>query len=137
MAYWLLKSEPDVYSFDDLVRDKRTEWDGVKNNQALIHLRNMKKGDEALIYHTGKERQAIGLATVVEAAYPDPAEENERFVQVDVRVGKRLAHPVTLSAIKADGGFEGFDLLRISRLSVVPVSAAHWKRLLKMAERPS
>src|SRR5689334_3860598 len=99
---WLLKTEPDCYSFDDLARDKRTAWDGVSNAMALKHLRAMKKGDAVLIYHTGDERAAVGTATVVRQAYPDPREDDDRQVVVDLKAGKRLARPVTLSDIKAD-----------------------------------
>ncbi len=133
MAYWLLKTEPDCYSWDDLKRDKKTVWDGVSNALALKHIRSMKKGDQAVIYHTGKERQAVGLATIVSDPYPDPKEEDEKLVVVDIKIDKPLKQPVTLSDFKADPAFEGFDLIRISRLSVVPVPEKMWKHMLKLA----
>ena len=134
MAYWLLKTEPDCYAWDDLVRDKRTPWDGVSNALALKHIRSMQKGDAALIYHTGDERAAVGVAEVVSAPYPDPKEGDEKLVVVDVKPKKKLQQPVTLSDIKADKAFEGFDLLRIGRLSVVPVPPKMWDRILELSE---
>lgn len=133
MAFWLLKSEPDVYSYADLERDGSTIWDGVNNNLALKHIRTMKPGDLALIYHTGDERRAMGIAEVTTESYADPALNDPKRAVVDVRAVRPLPHPVTLAQIKQDGNFEGFDLLRISRLSVVPVSPEHWERILKLA----
>jgi predicted RNA-binding protein with PUA-like domain len=129
MAFWLLKTEPDCYSWDDLERDGQTVWDGVENALALKHIRSMKKGDLALIYHTGNERQAVGVAQVVSAPYADPKAGDEKLVVVDVKAKKKLARPVTLDVIKADPAFSGWDLLRISRLSVVPTPEAMWKRI--------
>jgi predicted RNA-binding protein with PUA-like domain len=134
MAYWLLKSEPHVYSYADLERDKKTIWDGVNNNLALKHIRTMKPGDLALIYHTGDERRAIGIAEVISEPYPDPSLNEEKRAVVDVKAVRPLSQPVTLQQVKADSAFEGFDLLRISRLSVVPVSEKHWQHILKLAE---
>jgi predicted RNA-binding protein with PUA-like domain len=131
--FWLLKTEPDCYTWDDLVRDGRTVWDGVANNVALKHLREMQPGDEALIYHTGDERRAIGRAEVISAPYPDPQQNDPRIVVVDVRPLTPLPHPVTLADIKADPAFADFALVRQSRLSVVPVTEAQWRRLLAMA----
>ena len=136
MALWLLKTEPDCYSWDQLVRDKQTAWDGVTNALALKHIRTMKKGDQALIYHTGDERAAVGLANVIRNPYPDPKENDERIVIVDVKPKVKLRRPVTLDEIKADPAFVGFDLLRISRLSVVPVPQKMWDRILKLADEP-
>ena len=133
MAMWLLKTEPDCYSWDDLVRDKKTAWDGVTNATALIHIRAIRKGDLALIYHTGKERAAVGIAEVVKSPYPDPDEEDDRLVVVDVKPRRRLPQPVTLDTIKADKSFSGWDLIRNSRLSVMPVPAAMWKRIESLA----
>ena len=133
MAYWLLKTEPDCYNWEDLKRDKKTVWDGVANALALKHIRSMKKGDQAVIYHTGKERQAVGLATITSAPYPDPKEDDEKLAVVDIKIDKPLKQPVTLSDFKADPAFEGFDLIRISRLSVVPVPEKMWKHMLKLA----
>lgn len=133
---WLLKTEPDDYSFTDLVRDGATVWDGVANNAALKFMRSMQPGDRALIYHTGDERRAVGLAEITSAAYLDPhAGPGElKLVVVDVRPLYALPQPVTLAAIKADPFFANFELVRQARLSVVPVSEAQWLRLLAMAE---
>ncbi len=131
--YWLLKTEPDVYSFADLVREGRTVWDGVANNVALKHIRTMQSGDLALIYHTGEERQAVGLAQVVSDPYPDPKQDDPRLVVVDVAPLQPLPQPITLAVIKADPFFADFALVRQGRLSVVPVTAAQWERLLAMA----
>lgn len=133
MAYWLLKSEPHVYAYSDLERDGKTIWDGVNNNLALKHIRTMQPGDLALIYHTGDERRATGIAEVVSEAYPDPALSDPKRAVVDVKAVRSLPQPVSLAQIKQDEAFEGFDLLRISRLSVVPVSDEHWQRILQLA----
>lgn len=132
--YWLLKTEPSVYSFADLVREGRTVWDGVENTVALKHLRAIRQGDVALIYHTGDERQAVGLAQIVSDPYPDPKQHDPRLVVVDVVPLQPLNRPVTLAAIKADPFFADFALVRQGRLSVVPVTPAQWERLLVMAE---
>lgn len=137
MARWLLKTEPDCYNWSDLARDKRTAWDGVTNALALKHIRTMKKGDEALVYHTGDERAAVGTATVVSDPYPDPKAGDEKLVVVDLKPGQPLARPVTLDEFKADPAFAGWDLLRISRLSVVPVPDAIWERTLALASTPA
>jgi len=132
MATWLLKSDPDTYSLDDLERDKKTTWDGVRNNQALIYLRQMKKGDLALIYHSGDDKNVVGLAEVTSAAYADPKLDDPKLVVVDLRFKKRSAKPVTLAQIKADRDFAGLQLIRQSRLSVMPVPEAMCKKLLTM-----
>ena len=132
MARWLIKSEPGDYSYDDLERDGAACWDGIKNAAALIHLRKIKAGDELFVYHTGKERRIVGIARATSAAYPDPAQGDERWAVVDIEPVKRLAHPVTLAAIKADEAFADFDLVRIGRLSAMPVPATLWKRILKV-----
>jgi predicted RNA-binding protein with PUA-like domain len=134
MAYWLLKTEPDSYAWDDLVRDKSTVWEGVSNALALKHIRSMKKGDLALVYHTGDERAAVGIAEVKSAPYADPKEDDDRLAVVDLKPKKKLANPVGLDVIKADKVFEGWDLLRIGRLSVVPVPEKMWQRILKLSE---
>jgi predicted RNA-binding protein with PUA-like domain len=133
MAYWLLKTEPDCYSWSDLVRDKKTTWDGVTNALALKHLRTMKKGDQALIYHTGGERAAVGIAEIASAPYADPDADDEKIVVVDLKPKKPLAEPVGLDVIKADKTFAGWDLLRIGRLSIVPVPDAMWKRIVDLS----
>jgi predicted RNA-binding protein with PUA-like domain len=134
MAYWLLKTEPDCYAWDDFARDKSTVWDGVTNALALKHIRSMKKGDLALVYHTGDERAAVGLAEVKSGPYPDPKEGDERIVVVDLQVKKKLPSPVSLGVIKADKAFEGWDLLRNGRLGVVPVPPPMWERILELSE---
>ena len=131
--FWLLKSEPEVYSYADLERDGATVWDGVASPAGLMHLRRMQPGDQALIYHTGGERQAVGLAEVTSAPYADPQLGNEKLVVVNVRPLRRLIRPVTLAAVKADPTFAGFALVREGRLSVVPVTPEQWARLLAMA----
>jgi predicted RNA-binding protein with PUA-like domain len=133
MAFWLLKSEPSVYSWDDLVKDRKAVWDGVANNTALLHIRAMKKGDLAFIYHTGDQRQAVGIAEMTSNPYADPKEKDERLVVVDLKPKKKLSHPVSLAAIKGDKTFTGWDFLRIGRLSVVPVPQKLWDRILEMA----
>ncbi|HEV8379486.1 MAG TPA: EVE domain-containing protein [Tepidisphaeraceae bacterium] len=134
MATWLLKTEPDSYSWDDLVRDKKATWDGVTNAVALKHLRAMKKGDLALVYHTGDEKQVVGVAEVTSNAYPDPRESDERIVVVDLKPKSKLKNPVTLGTIKSDPAFKDWELVRISRLSVMPVPDAMWKRLEKLSQ---
>lgn len=134
MAKWLLKTEPDCYAWDQLVNDKKTAWDGVSNALALKHIRSMKKGDLALIYHTGDEKSAVGVAEVVSNPYPDPKEDDEKMVVVDLKAKKKLGRPVSLADIKADPAFAGWDLLRIGRLSVVPVPDKMWERIEELAE---
>ena len=133
MARWLLKTEPSSYAWEQLVKDKKAVWDGVSNAVALKNIRSMKKGDLALIYHTGDERAAVGVAEIASDPYPDPKEEDERLVVVDLKPKTKLPQPVTLADIKADPAFAGWDLLRIGRLSVVPVSDAMWKRVEELA----
>lgn len=130
--YWILKTEPDTYSFADLRRDKRTTWDGVTNNLALKHMRAMQQGDQLLIYHTGKEKQIVGRATVARAAYPDPKAQDEKIVVVDIAAGAPLRRPVTLGEIKATRAFADLPLVRIPRLSVGPVPKNAWERLVKL-----
>ena len=132
MAYWLLKTEPEEYSYCDLERDGTTVWEGVSNSLALKHLRTMEMGDLAFIYHTGKERRVIGVAEVVTQPYPDPKLDDVKRVVVEVRAVRRVQEPITLTQIKQDRNFEGFDLLRLARLSIVPVSESHWQRLVQL-----
>lgn len=121
MATFLLKTEPGEYSYDDLVRDKGTVWNGISNAAALIHLRSMKKGDEAFIYHTGDERSIVGLAVCTRGAYPDPESDNEKLVAVDLKARKKARRPVTLAELKADKRFAAFALVKQGRLSVMSV----------------
>jgi len=134
MAYWLLKTERSVYSYGDLERDKKTVWDGVANNTALKNLRAMNKGDRVFIYHSGDEKCIVGIAEIVSGAYPDPQKTDSRFVVVDLKPRKRLKNTVPLADIKARKGFRDFALVRIPRLSVMPVSAGQWKTLLSMSD---
>jgi predicted RNA-binding protein with PUA-like domain len=133
--HWILKTEPSDYSFADLQRDRRTRWSGVSNPVALKHLRAMAPGDDVMIYHTGDEKRVVGLGKVAGAPYPDPDGGDDRLVVVDVSAGESLAEPITLAAIKADPAFADLALVRQGRLSVVPVPAPLWKRLLGMGGR--
>jgi predicted RNA-binding protein with PUA-like domain len=133
MACYILKTEPGTYSYDDLVKDKRTVWDGIANAVALKHLRGVKKGDTLFIYHTGKEKQVVGMAKAVSNAYPDPNAGNEKMAVVDIEAGKRLKQPVTLATVREDAVLKKTDLVRISRLSVVPLDAAQQARVMKLA----
>lgn len=133
MSFWLLKTEPSTYSFDDLLRDGKTTWDGVTNTTALKHIRTMKKGDLALIYHTGDERAVVGVAEVASAPYADPKAGDEKIVVFDLKPKKKLKAPVTLDAIKSDKAFAGWDLLRIGRLSIVPTPPPMWERVIELA----
>lgn len=137
MAYWLLKTEPDTYAWDDLARVKSATWDGISNATALKHVRTMMKGDLAVIYHTGDERAAVGVAQLTSGPYPDPKQDDERLVVVDLKPKHRLARPVTLPEIKADPAFAGWDFLRVGRLSVVPVPEPMWARLVELSNAPA
>ena len=130
--HWIVKTEPSSYSFSQLEKEKRTVWDGVKNAVALKNIRAMKKGDAVMVYHTGGEKQIVGLAKVVSDPYPDPKAGNESLVVVDLEAGKRLKRPVTLAEIKADPDFRDLALVRQGRLSVLPVEERLWKKLLGM-----
>jgi predicted RNA-binding protein with PUA-like domain len=130
---WLFKEEPTHYSFDELVKDKKTVWSGVKNPLAQKHLHAVKKGDRIFYYHTGDEKAVVGTAKALADAYPDPDDASGKLAVVDVGPVKKLARPVTLAEIKADSAFKNFALVRISRLSVMPVSDAEWERVEKMS----
>ena len=130
---WLFKEEPANYSFDALVKDGKTVWSGVKNPLAQKHLRSVKKGDTIFYYHTGDEKSVVGIARAMGDAYADPTDKTGKAAVVDVAPVKKLARPVTLKEIKADAAFKDFALVRISRLSVMPVSAAEWRRIEKLS----
>lgn len=132
MPRWLVKSDPETYAFDDLVRERRARWDGVANALALRHLAAMRPGDEVLIYESGKVKAAVGRARVVSVPYPDPAAGDPRRLVVDLEAGPRLPRPVTLAAVRAEPAFAAFELVRQSRLSVMPVPEPLWRRLLAM-----
>ena len=138
MNYWLAKQEPSGprgYNILQLQKDKKTMWDGVHNNLALKHIRNMKKGDLVFFYHTGDERQVVGIMSVISDPYSNPEEENKRFVVVDVKFKKLLKTPVTLDSIKKQKKFKDWELLRISRLSVMPVPKIIWDYIIKMSQK--
>jgi predicted RNA-binding protein with PUA-like domain len=130
---WLLKTEPREYSFDDLVREGRTVWDGVTNPLALRHLRAIQPRDELLIYHSGSFRAVVGVARAASRPYPDPSRSDPRLVVVDVAPVQALPRPIPLAAVKADPRFRAFDLVRLPRLSVMPVPPPLWRALLGMA----
>lgn len=132
MAYWLVKSDPDTYGFADLERDRKTVWDGVSNALALKHLRQVRKGDSVLVYHSGGEKAIVGIATAGSDAYPDPKAGDEKLAVFEIQAVKRLKKPVTLADIKADKKFAQFELVRMSRLSVMPVPPALYALLTKM-----
>jgi len=131
MNYWLVKTEPSTYSYDDLARQQTAVWDGVRNPVALRNLRSMHPGDQVLVYHTGDEKAVVGWATVVSAPYPDP--KNEKLVVIDLKAHRRLPQPVTLAQIKSDKTFADLPIVKQGRLSVSPVTGPQWNRLLKLA----
>ncbi len=133
MAFWLMKSEPGSWSWDDQVHEGTTHWDGVRNYQASNNMKAMKRGDRAFFYHSGKERSIVGVVEVVKEYYTDHTDSSGRFGMVDVKALKPVTAPVTLAQIKAEPRLAGLDLLRQSRLSVVPVGAAEWRILCAMA----
>ena len=133
MAYWLMKTEPGAYAWDDLVRDGRTCWDGVRNHQAANNMKAMAKGEHAFLYHSGADKAIVGVVEVARTYYPDHTDASGRFGMVDVTPLRPVKRPVTLAQIKAEPELADLLLVRNSRLSVVPVSAAHWRRLCKMA----
>jgi len=134
MAYWLMKSEPGSYSWQDLVRDGSTEWDGVRNNAARLHLKAMKRGDEAFFYHSMDERSVIGVMRIAREAAPDPKDPD--WVSVAVEPVRALQHPVTLKAIKDEPKLAKMELIRQSRLSVAPVRDEEWQLILRLSEAP-
>jgi len=134
MAYWLIKSEPFKYSWDQLVKDKKTVWDGVRNYAARLNLRAMKKGDQAFFYHSNEGVEIVGIAKIVKEAFQDPTTEDERWVAVEVAPVKKLKKPVTLAQIKAEAQLQDMDLVRLGRLSVQTVKPEEWELVLKMAE---
>jgi predicted RNA-binding protein with PUA-like domain len=129
---WLFKTEPEEYSYDDLEKDKKCVWDGVSSNQALKNMRSVKLGDEILIYHTGNEKAIVGMAEVISDPYPDPETNDEHLIVVNLKPKRRLAQPLTLAEIKANEALSEFDLVRLPRLSVVPISKEYWALLQDM-----
>jgi predicted RNA-binding protein with PUA-like domain len=130
---WLFKEEPANYSYDDLARDGRTSWTGVRNPVAQKHLRAVAKGDLIFFYHTGAEKAVVGVARAAAPAYPDPADKSGKLYAVDILPVRKLKHPVKLAAVKADKRFASFPLTRLPRLSVMPVTDEEWKRLEAMS----
>jgi predicted RNA-binding protein with PUA-like domain len=124
---WLFKTEPSAYSFQQLQKDRRTVWDGVKNNLALKHLAGIKKGDAILVYHTGGEKAVVGVARAASGAYPDPGKRDPKLLVVEIEADKPLPRPVTLAEVKAHAKLKTFDLVRLPRLSIMPVSEERWK----------
>ena len=133
MAYWLVKSEPFTYSWDQFVMDKETFWDGVRNYAARIHLKNMKKGDMVLFYHSNEGLEIVGTAKVIKEHYQDPTTDDEAWVAVDLKAEKKLKKPVTLSQIKTDKRLSEMALIKISRLSVGPVTENEWNVIMELA----
>ena len=133
MAYWLVKSEPDVYPFAQLVAEKTTAWTGVRNYAARLHLRAMKKGDEVLYYHSNKGTEIVGIATVVKEAYPDPTAEGDTWSAVDIKAVRAVQQPVSLATIKATPALAEMALVRLGRLSVQPVTDKEWKKIMQLA----
>jgi predicted RNA-binding protein with PUA-like domain len=138
MRYWLLKTEPSDYSFDDLENEPSgTVWDGVKNYGALKYLRDMEKGDRALVYHTGSQRRVVGIAEVTSNPYPDPDEDDAKIQVVDVKAGRRLDRTVSLADLKAEPVFEGHPLVKQPRLSVMELGPDQWERVLELGQGAS
>jgi predicted RNA-binding protein with PUA-like domain len=133
MPTWLMKTEPGTYSYDDLERDGKAVWDGVSNAVALKHIRSMKKGDQVLVYHTGDEKSIIGIAEVTSEPYADPKAKDPRLAVVNLKPVRKLAHPVSLAAVKAEKVFKDFELVRIGRLSVMPVPTNLWRYIMQMS----
>jgi predicted RNA-binding protein with PUA-like domain len=129
MAYWILKTEPTTYGFEKLAAEKTARWDGVSNPVAVRNIRAMKKGDEVAIYHTGDEKAAVGVATVVSDPYDDPSDSSGKLAVVDLKAGKKLARPVTLAEMKAEPLFADAPIVRQPRLSVSPLTATQWKHI--------
>ena len=134
MAYWLMKSEPGTWSWDDQVRDGVAEWDGVRNHQASNNLKAMVPGDLAFFYHSVNEKRIVGIVEVVKTYYPDPSDPSGRFGMVDVKAVRPMARPVTLAEIKAEPRLADLALVRQSRLSVMPIEDEHWRLLCAMGE---
>lgn len=133
MNHWLVKSEPSVYSWDDLVKEKQTCWSGIRNYAARLHLRGMKKGDEVFFYHSNEGTEIVGIAKVVKEAYQDPTTEDDKWSAVDIKPVRKLKNPVSLDLIKKDKRLSNMALVRIGRLSTQPVTEQEWKIILELA----
>ena len=134
MEYWLVKSEPSTYSWDQLEKDKQTSWDGVRNYAARIHLRAMKKGDEAFYYHSNEGKEIVGIAKISKEAYPDSTAKEGDWVAVEIKPFKKLKNPVSLETIKQDKRLKDMALVRLGRLSVQPVTEKEWEIVLSLSE---
>ena len=132
MNYWLVKQEPSTYSFDDFRKDKKTDWTGVRNYQARNFLRDMKKGDEVLFYHSGDEKAVVGFATVSKPAFPDPTADDDAWIAVELKAGKKIKNPVSLAAVKAEPKLSEILLVRNGRISVMSVTKAEFDQIVKM-----
>jgi predicted RNA-binding protein with PUA-like domain len=137
MAYWLVKSEPFKYSYEQLEKDKQTFWDGVRNYAARNHLKAMKKGDQVLFYHSNEGLQIVGIAKVAKEAYQDPTTDEEAWVVVDLKPYKRMKKPVSLEQVKADNRLKNMALVRLGRLSVQPVTEEEWTVIMQLGEMKS
>lgn len=135
MAYWLVKSEPSTYSWEQFKKDGTTTWDGVRNYAARNHLRSMKKNDEVFFYYSMEQHEIVGTAKVSKEAYPDPTADDDTWVAVELKAGKKLKKPVSLKEIKANPALKDMALVRISRLSVSPVTDREWETIMDMSER--
>ena len=133
MNFWLVKSEPGVYSYEDLAKDGKTTWDGIRNYAARLHLRNMRTGDQVLYYHSNEGTQIVGIAKVVREAFQDPTTEDPAWVAVELAPVRKLKKPVTLSQVKEEKKLRDMALVRIGRLSVQPVTETEWKRVMELA----
>ena len=134
MAYWLIKSEPNVYSFDHLIKDKTTVWDGVRNYAARNNLRMMKKGEQAYFYHSNEGLAIVGIAKVSKEAFQDPGTENPNWVAIEIKAFKKLKRPVTLASMKANPKLNNMGIIKIGRISVSQVREEEWNEILKMSE---
>ncbi|RTL59296.1 MAG: EVE domain-containing protein [Sphingobacteriales bacterium] len=134
MAYWLVKSEPSTYSWEQLEKDKQTMWDGVRNYAARLHLKGMKKGDEVLFYHSNEGTEIVGIAKVAKEFYPDPTAEDDTWVVVDLKPYKKIKKPVTLAQVKADKRLTNMALVRLGRLSVQPVTDTEWEIIMELGD---
>jgi len=132
MAYWLVKSEPEVYSWEQFAKEKQTRWDGIRNYAARNHIKSMKKGETCFFYHSGKDTEIVGICTVAREAYPDPTSDDPAWFAVDLKALKKIPHPVSLDQIKKEKKLSGMALVRISRLSVQPVTDEEWNTVTKM-----
>ena len=134
MAKWLFKTEPGDYSFDDLLKDEKTVWDGVSNNWALKNLSDVKNGDEVFIYHTGKEKKIVGIAQVISEPYPDPRYSDDKLLVVDIKVVKKFSKQVRLKMLKNEPFFSDFMLVKFTRLSIIPVDTKYWQKLIQLSQ---